>query len=465
VSPSELVSLAIGCTCLALGATSIAAWILRRRVAERQPLWFGIWCVLYGIRLLAAQPPIRLSLGGPTLAWSFAVAFITYSINIPTGLFFESLIGQGWKRSIRRVWQAQIVYAVGAIATDLVAGRPNVAMPLNNPIVLTSLLIQATNVWTYRHRLGTVFAAPLFGAGGITLLVTVVNENLGRPLLPAVNLEPVGLLLFMIALAYTVVGNVVRGEAELVAVQRELDMARQIQRSLLPRDTPKASGLDVAAHFAPMTAVAGDLYDLVPLGPSRLGILVADVSGHGIPAALVASMVKLAFTTAAEQFDSPALVLSAINRALCRQLDLGLVTAVYAVIDTERGSVTVANGGHPPPLLGRRDAPVMAIHEHGLLLGFKPDATYSDIEIALQEDDALLLYTDGVTDARNAAGEFFEHARVAGWLAARNHRDARAFKDAAVADLNAWRGDRTFEDDVTFVVARYVRRPRGAASA
>ena len=125
------------------------------------------------------------------------------------------------------------------------------------------------------------------------------------------------------------------------------------------------------------------------------------------------------------------------------------MTAVYAVIDTERGAVTVANGGHPPPLLGRRDAPVIEIHEHGLLLGFKPDATYSDIEIALEEDDALLLYTDGVTEARNAAGEFFEHARVAEWLTAQNHRDARAFKDAAVADLNAWRGDRTFEIKVT----------------
>jgi sigma-B regulation protein RsbU (phosphoserine phosphatase) len=458
VSPSELLGLAIGCTSIALGATSIAAWSLRRRAVERQLLWFGIWCLLYGIRLLASQPPVRMSLGGSARAWSFAVAFITYSINIPSGLFFESLIGQGWKRSIRRVWQAQIIYAVGAITTDLVAGRPNVAMPLNNPIVLASLLIQAANVWEHRHRLG-LFAGPLLGTGGMALLFTVVNENLGRPLLPTVNLEPVGLLFFIIALAYTVVGNVVRGEAELVAVQRELDMARNIQRSLLPRDVPRANGLDIAAHFAPMTAVAGDLYDLVPLGPSRLGILVADVSGHGIPAALVASMVKVAFTTAAEQFDSPALVLSAINRALCRQLELGLVTAVYAVIDTERRSVTLSNGGHPPPLLGRQAGSVLEVKEHGLLLGFRSDATYGDVEIALEDDDELLLYTDGVTEARNGAGEHFEYTRLARWFKTSLGRDAKGFRNAAVADLEAWRGNRTFEDDVTFVVARYVGRP------
>jgi serine phosphatase RsbU (regulator of sigma subunit) len=215
----------------------------------------------------------------------------------------------------------------------------------------------------------------------------------------------------------------------------------------------------VAVHFVPVTAVAGDLYDFVRLDPARTGILVADVSGHGIPAALVASMVKLAFTTAADESHDPAQVLSAINRALCRQLELGLVTAVYVVIDTERGSATFANGGHPPPLVGRADGQVEAIQEHGLLLGFKPDVAYKNVEIPLRDGDLLLLYTDGVTEARNAAGEFFDRDRLAGWLAARGDRQVAPFMKAAVAELDRWRGDRAFEDDVTFVVARYAPGP------
>ena len=151
----------------------------------------------------------------------------------------------------------------------------------------------------------------------------------------------------MIPLGYGVVGSVIRNEAELVAVQRELETARQIQASLLPRALPQATGLDLAARYIPMTAVAGDLYDIVSLGPAQVGILVADVAGHGVPAALVASMVKLAFSTQAEHAGDPARVMAAMNQILCRHVEGTFVTAIYAVVDTERGAITVASAGAP----------------------------------------------------------------------------------------------------------------------
>jgi hypothetical protein len=455
LSLSEFIGIAIGCTLTALGAASIGAWGLRRRAPERLLLFFGIWCVLYGVRLTAAQPAVHVSLGGSDRAWSYLIAFITYSINIPSGLFLESLIGPGWKQSIRRMWQLQVGYAVAAMSVDIVSGRPNVAMPLNDPLVLVTLSIQAVNLWMYRLRLGVLFKTPIIVGGTLALLLAAINQNLGRPVLPAVNLEPVGVLVFVVALAYGVVGNVVRGEAELMAVRRELETAREIQQSLLPRDVPHIRGLDVAVQFIPMTAVAGDLYDFVDLGPSRIGILVADVSGHGIPAALVASMVKLAFSTSVEQAHDPALVLTAINRALCRQLEQALVTAVYGVIDTELGLITVANAGHPPPLIGRADRSVVEIHHHGLFMGFMADASYSNMEIKLQEGDLILLYTDGVVEAQNAAGDFFDRDRVKAWLTSADRGGAARFSEAALADLNQWCGNTTFNDDVSFVAAHF----------
>ena len=110
------------------------------------------------------------------------------------------------------------------------------------------------------------------------------------------QVEPLGMLVFILCLGHAVVRSVIRAEAELAGVQRDLETARRIQSSLLPRQIPSHAGLDVAVRFVPVTAVAGDIYDFVQLGPARLGILVADVSGHGIPAALVASMVKVAFS-------------------------------------------------------------------------------------------------------------------------------------------------------------------------
>jgi sigma-B regulation protein RsbU (phosphoserine phosphatase) len=454
VGLSELVGLAIGFTLFALGAGAITAWSLRRRSAERLLLAFGIWCVLYGVRLVLQQAAVRAGLGGSPVLWAYCNAFITYAINVPGGLFFEALLGPGWKQSIRRVWQVQAVYAVAAIAIDIAAKRPYAAMAPNRPLVLVALLVAVVNVFLYRRRLSRLFTTPAIVAGAFVLLFFVANENLNRPFAPAINLEPVGVAAFVMSLAYGVVGITVRNEAEYFAIQRELDTARQIQTSLLPRRAPRIRGLDVAVQYVPMTAVAGDLYDFVELGPSTLGILVADVSGHGVPAALVASMVKLAFSTEADHAHDPAVVLTAMNRALSRQLERSFVTAVYAVIDTDRGTMTQANAGHPPPMIARANRSIEEVGEHGMMLGFTAEATYTNSETRLDSGDVVFFYTDGVTESRNRAGEFLDRQHVGLWLES-TAADAARITRTILDDLARWRGDRSFEDDVTFVIARF----------
>jgi serine phosphatase RsbU (regulator of sigma subunit) len=206
----------------------------------------------------------------------------------------------------------------------------------------------------------------------------------------------------------------------------------------------------------PLTAVAGDLYDFVDIGPSSIGILVADVMGHGVPAALVASMVKLAFSVQSGHADDPARVLASMNRILCGQLDRSYVTAVYAVVDTRQQTVTFANAGHPPPLFHRQGETVTrGDGDHGLLLGFIADATYTNVRLeSFGAGDRILLYSDGVLEARNGAGEFFDGERVARWLTRIESTTAERFADIALEDLSRWGAGRRFDDDVTFVVAQ-----------
>jgi serine phosphatase RsbU (regulator of sigma subunit) len=349
------------------------------------------------------------------------------------------------------LWQAQAAYAVVATLIDL-STRPLTAMPLNSPIVITGVAIALVNVWACRDRIPPLFRNRAILAGATTLMLFALNENLGRPVAPNVNLEPIGMLAFVAALGYAVVGTVLRGEAELVAVQRELDTARRIQESLLPREAPRVQGLEVALRYRPMTAVAGDLYDFAVLGPSRLGILVADVAGHGVPAALVASMVKLAFATQSAEAHDPAALLTSMNRVLCRHVERAFVTAVYAVVDTARATVTSANAGHPSLLVGRADGRVEAIDERGLVLGFFDQAPYANAERPLFAGDRILLYTDGVPEAQNAHGEFFDSDRLRAWLA--RDGDAASIAESALRDLRRFRGADGFDDDVTLVVAR-----------
>jgi sigma-B regulation protein RsbU (phosphoserine phosphatase) len=169
---------------------------------------------------------------------------------------------------------------------------------------------------------------------------------------------------------------------QLQAIQCEMDTARQIQLSILPREIPAIKGLDIAAHYIPMASVAGDFYDFIRIDEHRIGILVADVSGHGMPAALISSMLKIALDGQTGCALEPARVLAGLNRALCGKFQGHFVTAVYVVVDTERQSLLYAGAGHPPLVIMDHSAEeARDFVENGLFLGAFPEATYTSIEI------------------------------------------------------------------------------------
>src|ERR1700723_3126740 len=147
-------------------------------------------------------------------------------------------------------------------------------------------------------------------------------------------------------------------ESQLLIIQREMDKARQIQLSILPFQIPPIQHLDIAARYVPMTSVAGDFYDFIVIDEKRIGILVADVSGHGMPAALISSMLKIALAGQTANALDPARVLDGLNQALCGKFEGHFVTAIYIVIDTEKRSITYAGAGHPPLVVRDKSAGV-----------------------------------------------------------------------------------------------------------
>jgi phosphoserine phosphatase RsbU/P len=458
MSREELAAVAIGITLLALGSVSTSAATLRLRQSSMTLMTFGLWCAMYGARLLALQPAVRNALGGTPHYWRLFEAIVTYTINVPISIFVVSLIGAGWRRSTLWLVAGVSAFAAIAIGSDLLSGRPGSMTTANSWVVLTALGIGLANIayLTVDRGIRTPLTDPIVMIGGLVLGLFVVNENLGEIALRGINIEPIGVLVFILCLGWGVGRSVFNAEAEFVSVQRQLETARQIQLSLLPRRIPKPPGLDVAVRYVPAAAVAGDIYDFVEIGPSRVGILVADVMGHGIPAALVASMAKLAFSLQIGRAHDPSAVLTAMNQILCGQLEGSYVTAVYAVIDTGSGCVTIANAGHPPPLVQRRgESSTHVEREHGLMLGVMPDAEYANAHVdRFAAGDRLLLYSDGVLEARNRAGEFFDGERITRWLSRFEVPTAELFADEALAELTRWRHGSQFEDDVTFVVAQ-----------
>jgi sigma-B regulation protein RsbU (phosphoserine phosphatase) len=222
----------------------------------------------------------------------------------------------------------------------------------------------------------------------------------------------------------------------MAAVGRELDTARRIQQAILPKGVPSVPGLAVATHYASMSEVAGDLFDFVVTPSGQLGVLVADVSGHGVPAAIVASMVKIALAVQEGDVADPGVVLTRMNRALCGRFELAYVTAVFALIDPVAGTLTYASAGHPSPLIVR----------------FLPDVTYTSTVVEdFGPGDRVVFYTDGITEASRPDGEFYGDRRFHQTVLAGLSQPADGFTASLVADARRW-VNADFADDVTLVV-------------
>lgn len=246
---------------------------------------------------------------------------------------------------------------------------------------------------------------------------------------------------------------------QLLALNSELEMARQIQLSILPREAPKLEGLEICARYVPMSSVAGDFYDFIVVDPQHVGILVADVSGHGLPAALIASMLQVALTAQYSHASKPGKVLSGLNQALCGKFQSNFVTAAYAFVDLEKRILHYAGAGHPPLLLWSRScSKAQEVCENGLVLGQFPEATYDSVKVDIGAGDCCLLYTDGVVEARNSSSEEFGIDRLKEFLAENSRLGGNQFVEQLLEKLGHWAQLETGEshsDDITLLRASF----------
>jgi serine phosphatase RsbU (regulator of sigma subunit) len=265
-----------------------------------------------------------------------------------------------------------------------------------------------------------------------------------------------GFLVFVACLGYVSAYRTFANEERLLAINKELEIARRIQSSTLPHSVPTLAGLEIAARYVPMSAVAGDFYDFLCIDEKRVGILVADVTGHGVPAALIACMLKVAFAGQAAHAHDPARVLTGLNRSLCGKFEAHFVSAAYLFVDLEKSLLHYSAAAHPPLMLASGAAGnVREIEENGLMLGMFPEAVYSSVEIRVGPGDRCLLYTDGILEAKNAAQEEFGKSRCKEFLETQREIPAARFANTlldSVAGFSGYNSARAQEDDITLLV-------------
>jgi sigma-B regulation protein RsbU (phosphoserine phosphatase) len=447
---TDAARLVVAIVSMAIGLGSVLVQWMRRKTQDRVRLWFGLLALFYGYRALLMTESARFFLTRRSI--EFQIALITFTIGIPAILFGWGLVS----RSQNRLTKSLLAVSALMAATFLM-------FFWNGSVVRTLFVVNNVLVITFTVAMIVyLFMVPADSVPDLKALRTViliwglfVIYNNIRGWLPesGADIEFVGFALFLCSLGWLVAKRSLRTEEALVAIRNELEIARRIQTSILPEGMPDLKGVRIAAQYVPMSQVAGDFYDFLVLDDRRVGLLIADVSGHGVPAALVASMVKVAIAAQAEHADNPAKVMAGLNSVLAGKLQGQFVTAAYLFLDLEAGTASYSAAGHPPLLHYRAAArSIENVVENGLILGIMPYASYQSKALTLGSGDRFLLYTDGVLEA-SQHGEEFGEDRVK--LVLSRPLSASDLCQSLGAEIGVWsRG--VAHDDITIVAVDIV---------
>jgi sigma-B regulation protein RsbU (phosphoserine phosphatase) len=249
-------------------------------------------------------------------------------------------------------------------------------------------------------------------------------------------------------------------------MERDLEMARQVQLRLMPSRPPKLERAQIAAQFVAARSIGGDVYDYLDYGPGRVGVALGDVSGKAAPAALYAALTSGILRSLAPQHLSPAAMLAALNDQLQeRKLDSQYVTMLMAVWDDSNQTLQIANAGSVQPLFvaanpSVTDAPsVRTINAEGFPLGLFPNAEYEEFTLSTQPGDLIVFFSDGIVDAVNANGEMFGDERLKELLESQKQPTARSTVDAILQAVTDFQAGTAHFDDETIVVLRVLEPP------
>ena len=458
MSRIDLAYLALGTVFVFFGLVSCAIAAIRKLGETRILVWLGLWSGVYGASLLLRSSAMRQALPH----WAQLCIPFTATVLSFMPLFFGLLVWTeltlGKMRSFTKGMAALgLVISVGGIIEFLATGSSTRLLFFNNILAVCALVYLATVVVIPRLSARYLaFPNRILAVSTVVFCTDALYRNISRWLqiqnldLPLL-VDDLAFAAFLFSFAYVAARKVFASEQRLRAIENELDVARQIQTSILPIHTPNVEGLTIAALYEPMAAVGGDFYEFVPIDERHAGFFMADVSGHGVPAALISAMIKVAMQSVIPCAHEPPEVLRILNRILSVQLRGQFITAAYLWLDMEKRIGLYSAAGHPPLVRWRAGA-LEKIECNGLLFGLLPDPEYPVCAMPLSEGDRFLLYTDGVVETENSAGEAFGDAALERVLRDNQARPPAQLLDQLLASITRWQpASVAQQDDITLI--------------
>lgn len=455
---TQLTDIVLGTVFLSIGATACAIAAIRRRAGVGILVWWGIWSGLYGLQTLHGAPAALAVL--PRSLQSVAPyvnTAVAYLVLVAALLAWHELALGKLRSLIRMEVAAALAIALLGISTFVLGGADDTWMFYNNLLavfaaltLLIAFLLPGFSRFLVLPNSSILTGSTLIFAVGV--LYTNLSTFLHYRVVPV--LDSFSFAALLLSLGYVALEIMLTHERRLLSIETELETARQIQASILPARVPELENLRIAASYLPMASVAGDFYHFFRPDNHHLGILVADVSGHGVPAALISSMIKVALQSVTASAHDPAQVLGGLNRILSSEASGQIASAAYVWIDAENRNALYSAAGHPPLLCWRNDCgEIQHIESNGLLFGITPDSEYPVCNVPLKPSDRLLLYTDGITETENAAGEAFGDRKLEEVVCNHRLQPAAELSVQVLSALQRWRPAAVSQqDDITLIV-------------
>ena len=330
----------------------------------------------------------------------------------------------------------------GLIGHVAVSGKPYIARDVrNDPRYINA-----------RARTRSEMVAPIISNEGVIGVFDLESDELD-----AYSEDDLEVLMLLASQVAIIIDKVMLHE-QLIEKQRletQLEVARQVQLELLPPRDPQLEGFDISAYNFPTEEVSGDYYDWVRVYDDQIGVVIADVAGKGVPAALLMAFLRASLRAASHIGYAPHISMSKVNYLLWESIERNqFVTAFYGILDATNRTLAYSNAGHNPPLLIDVDGKTRFEERGGVPLGMFRDSRYYEYFATIEPGQMLVLYTDGVTEAMNPSGEEYGGQRLVADALRGRHLSARELIDFIHRDVIDWTGGLGAHDDVTFFIIK-----------
>jgi len=330
----------------------------------------------------------------------------------------------------------------GLIGHVAVSGKPYIARDVrNDPRYINA-----------RARTRSEMVAPIISNEEVIGVFDLESDELD-----AYSEDDLEVLMLLASQVAIIIDKVMLHE-QLIEKQRletQLEVARQVQLELLPPRDPQLEGFDISAYNFPTEEVSGDYYDWVRVYDDQIGVVIADVAGKGVPAALLMAFLRASLRAASHIGYAPHISMSKVNYLLWESIERNqFVTAFYGILDATNRTLAYSNAGHNPPLLIDADGKTRFEERGGVPLGMFRDSRYYEYFATIEPGQMLVLYTDGVTEAMNPSGEEYGGQRLVAAALRGRHLSARELIDFIHRDVIDWTGGLGAHDDVTFFIIK-----------